>query len=85
MTRLRYNPVTAAAKKLLEDALALPEEDRCRLARALMESVSSESTEGVEEAWRATVLKRIDEVRRGDVKTEPWSEVKQHIRDALNG
>jgi putative addiction module component (TIGR02574 family) len=68
----------------LDEALALPEDDRRRLGEALLESVPRESSEGVDGAWRDEVVRRIEEVRRGDVKPEHWSEVKKHIREALD-
>jgi len=76
--------VTSAAKKILEDALSLPEEDRRRLGEALLDSIPRESSEEVEGAWRDEVVRRIEEVRQGEAKPEAWSEVKKHIRDALD-
>ncbi len=74
--------VTSAAKKILEDALSLPEEDRRRLGEAILDSVRDSSE--VQGAWRDEVMRRIEEVRGGDVKPEPWSEVKKQIREALD-
>ena len=76
--------MTSTAKKILDDALSLPEDDRRRLGEALLDSVPRESSEEIEGAWRDEVARRIEEVRRGDVKPEPWSEVKKHIREALD-
>jgi len=76
--------VTSTAKKILDEALALPEDDRRRLGEALLDSVPRECSEGVEGAWRDEVVRRIEEVRGGDVTPEPWSEVKKHIREALD-
>ena len=73
-----------AAQIVLEHALALPEEDRRRVAEALLDSVPHESGEEIESAWRDEVLRRVDEVRRGEVEPESWTEVKRHIRDALD-
>jgi putative addiction module component (TIGR02574 family) len=75
--------VTASARRILEEALALPEEDRRRVAEALLDSVPGESEQEIEMAWRDEVLRRIGEVQRGEVEPEPWSEVKKRLRDAL--
>lgn len=76
--------VTSSARKVLEEALALPEEDRRRVAEALLDSVPRETEQEVESAWRDEVVRRIAEVDRGEVVLETWSEVKQRIRETLD-
>lgn len=76
--------VTSSARKVLEEALALPEEDRRRVAEALLDSVPRETEQEVESAWRDEVARRIAEVERGEVVLETWSEVKQRIRQTLD-
>lgn len=75
--------VTARAKKVLDEALALPSDERRRVAEALLDSVGEESEHEIDPAWRDEVLRRIGEVQRGEVKPEPWSEVRRQIREAL--
>jgi putative addiction module component (TIGR02574 family) len=75
--------VTSTAKKILDEALALPQAERRLLAEALLESATEESEHEIDPAWRDEVLRRIDQVRRGDVELEPWSEVRRQIREAL--
>jgi putative addiction module component (TIGR02574 family) len=75
--------VSSAAKKVLNDALALSEEDRVRVAEALLDSVPGESAAERSAAWRDEVLRRIAEVQRGEVEPEPWSAVKARIDRAL--
>lgn len=72
------------AKKILEDAMTLSEEDRRRLGEALLDSVPRDSDEEIAAAWRSEVLNRIDEVRHGEAVTESYSEVKAHLKDALD-
>jgi putative addiction module component (TIGR02574 family) len=74
----------SSASHILESALALPEEDRRRVAEALLDSVPRDSADDVETAWRDEVMRRIEEVRQGEVEPEPWTEVKKHIRAALD-
>ena len=72
------------AKKILRDAMTLSEEDRRRLAEALLDSVPRDSDEEIAAAWRGEVLNRIDEVRRGEAVTESYSEVKAHLKNAFD-
>ncbi len=52
--------MTDAAKKLMEEALALPAEERKRMGTALLDSVD-------DEALRELVLRRAGEIERGEV------------------
>lgn len=72
------------AKKILQDVMQLSDEDRRSLGEAILDTVPRESDDEIAAAWRGEVLDRIDEVRRGDAKTESYAEVKAHLRDALN-
>ena len=74
--------MTAQAKKVLDEGLALPSDERRRVAEALLDSVSEESEHEIDPAWRDEVLRRIEEVRSGAVTPEPWSEVRRRIRAA---
>ena len=63
--------VMSAAKKVLEEALALPADERRRIAKLLLESVpqaSTETAEAIEDAWVAEAVRRADEVERGDAE-----------------
>jgi putative addiction module component (TIGR02574 family) len=59
--------VTAAAKKILEEALSLPNEERRRVAEALLDSIPSETADEIEAAWVAEARRRADESERGRV------------------
>ena len=81
---LLYNStMSSEAQKILQEALVLSDTDRREIGEALLDSVPRDSSEEIAEAWREEVIKRVGEVQRGDVQTETYSEVKQHIRDAL--
>jgi putative addiction module component (TIGR02574 family) len=60
--------VTAAANKILEDALSLPDGERRRIAELLLDSISTDSTEEIEAAWVAEAVRRADELERGEVE-----------------
>jgi hypothetical protein len=52
--------VTAAAKKICEDAMGLSQAERRLLAQALLESTAEESAHEIDPAWRDEVLRRIE-------------------------
>jgi putative addiction module component (TIGR02574 family) len=73
--------VTEPARKIFEEAMCLPEPDRRSLAQALLDSVREVGDE-IDGAWREEVVRRIDQVRNGEVTLEPWSEVRRQMREA---
>jgi putative addiction module component (TIGR02574 family) len=75
--------MTAEAKKIFEQALALPEPQRAALIDALADSLAETSEHEVDPAWLDEVRRRIEEVRRGEVQLETLSEVRRQIRAAL--
>ena len=71
-----------SAEKLLQEALALPEEARVDLAEALLESVEpGRAEEGAAAAWSAEAKRRLEQVRTGAVKAVPWEEAERLIFD----
>lgn len=76
--------MTTKGRKLLEDAMTLPPDDRADLAAKLLDSLD-EGEGVVEETWAGEIKRRIEEVESGAVKTVPWSEARKLIlalRDA---
>ena len=72
----------AEAKRVLDEALALPKEERRQVAEALFDSLAETSEHEIDPAWRDEILRRVEEVRSGEVTPEPWSEVRRKIREA---
>ena len=64
-------------KRLLEEALHLPVEERAALAGALIESLDLEIDEDVEAAWSAEIGRRLERVDAGVAKTFPWSQARR--------
>ena len=69
-----------AIEKVLEQALALPREDRARLAAALLESLEPDDGEVLTEAeweaaWAAEIERRMKEVDEGRARLIPAEEV----------
>lgn len=74
--------MTSATKKILEEALALPEEERAALVSALNESLETVADD-LSPEWKAEIARRIEAVERGESRLIPWDEVETRIRDTL--
>lgn len=72
--------VTAQARKILEQALSLPEDDRHRLAEALLDSIPAEVAEELEKAWNAEALRRAEAFERGDVQAIDGDKAMSELR-----
>ena len=78
--------MTAASKKILQDALALPEDQRLMVAEELLESVDvvdGATHAEIDEAWRAEILRRVAQVRNGEVELVAWEAVRDQGRELL--
>jgi putative addiction module component (TIGR02574 family) len=72
------------AIELFKQAADLPEKERATLAGLLIESLEGEQDEGVEEAWREEIARRLAELDSGAVKGVPWETVKARLLRRLN-
>ena len=66
-------------KKVLQEALRLPAEARAALAGRLLESLDGPVDEDAEAAWSKEIVRRIDDLDKGNVKTVPWSVARRQI------
>jgi putative addiction module component (TIGR02574 family) len=64
---------------LFEAALALSELDRAELVGRLLETLDTETEEGVEAAWVREIDTRVKELETGEVKTVPWEAVRSRL------
>jgi hypothetical protein len=74
--------VTDAAKKLLEQVLALPEEDRRWLRDKLLDRLPTEDPQ-TEAAWAEEAVRRLERAERGEAKLLSYDEVRAHVQRAL--
>ena len=75
--------VTRAARKLLQDVLGLPEEDRVRIATEVLASLDGPPDADWDAAWLAELQARQRAAEtRGESGTE-WSEVRARILSGL--
>jgi putative addiction module component (TIGR02574 family) len=71
--------LSTTAERLLHDALALPAEDRARLADALAESVDQLGPPDLGPEWEAEIARRLDALDSGRTKTIPWEQAERMI------
>jgi putative addiction module component (TIGR02574 family) len=69
--------------ELLRDALLLPVEARAALVDSLKESLDVEVDDGVEDAWREEIHRRLQQIDSGTVRMIPWDEARRRLRDSL--
>jgi putative addiction module component (TIGR02574 family) len=71
------------ARELLKKALALPDKERADLAGSLIDSLDDTVDENAEAAWQEEIVRRLEDVQSGKVKTISWDEVRQKGRTLL--
>jgi putative addiction module component (TIGR02574 family) len=78
--------MSSAAHRLIEEALALPEDARTELLEALIESLDGpgEALDEVEAAWADEIAERLRAVEAGSVKPIPWEEARKAIFGSRN-
>ena len=78
--------MSQGAKKLIEDVLALPEEQIEEVVEAILDRLypGSETAVEVEPELHNRVAKRIAEIQNGDVETVDWETVRAMGRRKLD-
>ena len=72
--------MSSDTKKLMEEALRLPENERLRLAERLLATCDGEPDPDAAEAWANEITRRSRDIELGLVAPIPWSEVKTAAR-----
>jgi putative addiction module component (TIGR02574 family) len=67
----------AKAEELMDEVLALPEDDRREFAQELLVKLAIDTD--VLEAWYDEAERRWAEIERGEVQTLPWDEVRERV------
>jgi putative addiction module component (TIGR02574 family) len=68
-----------SARELFEEAMRLDPEERATLMRLLIEALDAETEEGVDDAWRVEIERRMAELDCGSVEPIPWEEVRTRL------
>lgn len=71
--------MTPQVSKVLEKALMLSTQERGKLIDRLIESLDEGPEEAVEEAWAEEIMRRVDDIRAGKVKTIPGEQVLREL------
>lgn len=72
--------MNSSVAEVFEAALALPEEDRGRLAEKLVQSLDRDVDPDAEEAWAAEIERRLDRIDAGQSKTVTMIEAIARLR-----
>jgi putative addiction module component (TIGR02574 family) len=67
------------AAEVLKDALELPLEARAALIVPLLDSLDTEVDEGIEEAWREEIQRRLEDIDSGATQLVPWDEARRRL------
>ena len=69
--------MTDRAKRILEQALELPEDERTNIVEQLLSSFDAGvEQKDIDEAWRSTVARRSKEIEEGTVRLLSWQDVR---------
>lgn len=71
------------ARKLLDEALALPEEERLELASEIIASVDGPHDAGWEDAWLAELDRRTEAAKVRGESGSDWSDARARILERL--
>ena len=74
-----FRGMAATTDNLFEAALTLSELDRAELVGRLLETLDTETEEGVEAAWVREIEIRVKQLESGEVKTVPWEAVRSQL------
>jgi putative addiction module component (TIGR02574 family) len=69
--------------ELHDRVLALPPEERARLAHDLLASLEGPDDQGAAEEWVREIERRAREVKSGSVKLVDWSDARARIVERL--
>lgn len=70
-------------KEVFDQALALPPDERARLAHDIIVSLDGPSDEGAPEAWVREIERRVREVKDGSVNLVDWKDTRARILKRL--
>jgi putative addiction module component (TIGR02574 family) len=76
-------PLSPAAKQLLPAVDALSEKDKEGLARYILAALDGPADDPAEvrAAWKAVILRRVEEIKSGKVEGIPADEVDRRMRE----
>ena len=70
------------SRRILAEALQLPDDERAALAGELIQSLDQEVDADAEAAWSTEIRARLDQVDAGTATTVSWAEARRRIHAA---
>ena len=71
--------MTKTTRRLLDEALDLPDRERAELAARLIESLDAAEQDDVDAAWAAEIERRCAALDSGEAVASDWAEVRARI------
>jgi putative addiction module component (TIGR02574 family) len=71
--------MTDAARKILDDVLSLPEEDRVRIVTEVIASLDGPPDADWEATWLAELDRRVEDAKRAGETGTDWAEVRAEL------
>lgn len=72
-----------AARKLLQEVLALPEDERLELASKIIASVDGPRDAGWDAAWLSELDRRVDAAKSHDESGADWTDIRSRVLKRL--
>jgi putative addiction module component (TIGR02574 family) len=70
-------------ERILQDALALPDDQRAELAMRLLQSLDRDVDPDAEEAWAVEIERRCAALDAGEAVASDWHDVRRRIEKEL--
>lgn len=75
--------MTSDARNIYLEALRLTPQERADIAGMLIESLDESDSDNIEAAWRAEVIRRLQEVDDGVAMAVSWEELRRKAADRI--
>ena len=82
--RVRFMIMKPGSQKLVDEALALPEEERLEIATRLLASVEGPDDAAWEASWLAEMERRRSDAESSRTSASDWSEARARILERLD-
>ncbi len=69
--------MSISSKGVVKAALQLPEPERAQVVQELLNSLSPDAEQLIDDAWAAELDRRVAEFNKGDVDSVTWEELKE--------
>jgi putative addiction module component (TIGR02574 family) len=75
--------MSLTTERILDDVLALPDDQRAELAVRLLQSLDREVDPDAEEAWAVEIERRCAAVDAGETTLSEWHDVRRRLEKEL--